>query len=84
MPLQAKILRAVEERRFERVGGTVPLQVDVRLVVATNKDLRAVVEARLFREDLYFRLSVFPITIPPLRDRGEDVQILARYFIDRF
>ena len=84
MPLQAKILRAVEERRFERVGGTVPLQVDVRLVVATNKDLRAVVAARLFREDLYFRLSVFPITIPPLRDRGEDVQILARYFIDRF
>ena len=53
-------------------------------MVATNKDLRAVVAARLFREDLYFRLSVFPITIPPLRDRGEDVQILARYFIDRF
>ena len=84
LPLQAKILRVVEERRFERVGGTVPMQVDVRLVAATNRDLRAAVAARLFREDLYFRLSVFPITIPPLRDRGEDVQILARYFIDRF
>ena len=79
-PLQAKILRAIEERRFERVGGTVPLQVDVRIVAATNKDLREAVAARQFREDLYFRLSVFPITIPPLRDRREDVPILARYF----
>ena len=84
LPLQAKILRAIEERRFERVGGTAPLQVDVRLVAATNKDLRAAVTARQFREDLYFRLSVFPITIPPLRDRPEDVPILARYFVDRF
>jgi transcriptional regulator with GAF, ATPase, and Fis domain len=84
LPLQAKILRAIEERRFERVGGTAPLQVDVRLVAATNKDLRAAVSARQFREDLYFRLSVFPITIPPLRDRREDIPLLARYFIDRF
>ena len=83
-PLQAKILRAIEERRFERVGGTVPLHVDVRIVAATNKDLREAVAARQFREDLYFRLSVFPITIPPFRDRREDVPILARYFIDRF
>ena len=83
-PLQAKILRAIEERVFERVGGTTPLQVDVRLVAATNKDLRAAVAAREFREDLYFRLSVFPIVIPPLRERSEDVPILARYFIDRF
>ena len=82
--LQAKILRAIEERRFERVGGTTPLQVDVRLVAATNKDLRAAVSARRFREDLYFRLSVFPITIPPLRDRQEDISLLALYFIDRF
>ena len=83
-PLQAKILRAIELRRFERVGGTTPLQVDVRIVVATNKDLRAEVGARRFREDLYFRLSVFPITIPPLRDRPDDIPILARYFVDRF
>ncbi len=83
-PLQAKILRAIEERVFERVGGTTPLQVDVRIVAATNKDLRAAVAAREFREDLYFRLSVFPIVIPPLRERSEDVPILARYFIDRF
>ena len=84
LPLQAKILRAIEERRFDRVGGTTPLQVDVRLVAATNKDLRAEVAAKQFREDLYFRLSVFPITIPPLRERRADIPILARYFIDRF
>ena len=83
-PLQAKILRAIEGHRFERVGGTTPLHVDVRIVAATNKDLQAEVSARQFREDLYFRLSVFPITIPPLRDRPEDITILARYFIDRF
>ena len=82
--LQAKILRALEERRFERVGGTVSLQVDVRIVAATNKALRAGVAAKLFREDLYFRLSVFPITIPPLRDRPDDIPILARAFVDRF
>ena len=82
--LQAKILRALEERQFERVGGTTSLVVDVRIVVATNKNLRAEVKARRFREDLYFRLSVFPITIPPLRERAEDVPTLALYFIDRF
>ena len=83
-PLQGKILRALEERTFERVGGTLPLRVDVRLVAATNKNLRAAVSARRFREDLFFRLSVFPITVPPLRDRRDDVPILARHFIERF
>jgi transcriptional regulator with GAF, ATPase, and Fis domain len=82
--LQAKILRALEEKRFERVGGTVPLQVDVRVVSATNRNLKAAVAARQYREDLYFRLSVFPITIPPLRDRPADITMLARYFIERF
>jgi DNA-binding NtrC family response regulator len=82
--LQAKILRALEEQRFERVGGTVPIQVDVRIVAATNRGLRASVAARQFREDLYFRLSVFPITIPPLRERLEDIPILARHFVERF
>jgi transcriptional regulator with GAF, ATPase, and Fis domain len=84
LTLQAKILRALEEKRFERVGGTVPLQVDVRVVAATNRNLKAAVAARQYREDLYFRLSVFPITIPPLRERAEDIPLLARYFIDRF
>ncbi len=84
MSLQAKILRALEEKKFERVGGTALLSVDVRLVAATNKGLRAAVAARRFREDLYFRLSVFPITIPPLRDRPGDIPVLARYFVERF
>ena len=84
LTLQAKILRALEEKKFERVGGTSLLQVDVRVVAATNRNLRAAVAARQFREDLFFRLSVFPITIPPLRDRQSDIPMLARYFIDRF
>jgi DNA-binding NtrC family response regulator len=84
LSLQAKILRALEEKRFERVGGTSLLQVDVRVVAATNRNLKAAVAARQFREDLFFRLSVFPITIPPLRDRQSDIPMLARYFIDRF
>ncbi len=84
LALQAKILRALEEKRFERVGGTAPLQVDVRVVAATNRNLRAAVAARQYREDLYFRLSVFPITIPPLRDRLDDIPRLARHFIERF
>ncbi len=84
LALQAKILRALEEKRFERVGGTATVQVDVRLVAATNRGLRAAVAARRFREDLYFRLSVFPITVPPLRDRPGDIPLLARFFVDRF
>ena len=84
LTLQAKILRALEEKRFERVGGTAPLQVDVRVVAATNRNLRAAVAARQYREDLYFRLSVFPITIPPLRERRDDIPRLARHFIERF
>jgi DNA-binding NtrC family response regulator len=84
LALQAKILRALEEKRFERVGGTASVQVDVRLVAATNRGLRAAVAARRFREDLFFRLSVFPITVPPLRDRPGDIPLLARYFVDRF
>jgi len=84
LSLQAKILRALEEKRFERVGGTVPLQVDVRVVAATNRNLKAAVAARQYREDLYFRLSVFPIVIPPLRERPDDIPTLARFFIERF
>jgi DNA-binding NtrC family response regulator len=84
LPLQAKILRALEEKRFERVGGTAALQVDVRIVAATNRNLKLAVAARQFREDLYFRLSVFPIAIPPLRERPADIPLLAKYFLERF
>ena len=84
LALQAKILRALEEKRFERVGGTAQVTVDVRLVAATNRGLRAQVAARRFREDLFFRLSVFPSTVPPLRERPGDIPLLARFFVDRF
>src|SRR5687767_2809281 len=84
LALQAKILRALEEKQFERVGGTQSLHVDVRVVAATNRQLKQRVAERQFREDLYFRLSVFPIQIPPLRERTDDVVILARHFVDKF
>ena len=82
--IQSKLLRVLEERRFDRVGGTQGVEVDVRILAATNKDLRAAVAARLFREDLYFRIAGVPITIPPLRERGNDVLLLADAFLERF
>jgi len=82
--LQAKILRLVQEKQFERVGGVQTLSVDVRVVAATNRDLRAAVAAREFREDLFFRLSVFPIDIPPLRRRRGDIAQLADVFLERY
>ena len=84
LPLQAKILRALEEKSFERVGGTQTLRVDVRVVAATHRNLKARVAERQFREDLFFRLSVFPIQIPALRERGGDIVILARHFVEKF
>ena len=84
LAIQSKLLRVLEERRFDRVGGTQTIDVDVRIVAATNKDLRAAVTAKTFREDLYFRIAAVPITIPPLRLRGEDVQLLADTFLERF
>jgi DNA-binding NtrC family response regulator len=83
LTLQGKILRALEARTFDRLGGTASIKVDVRLVAATNRHLKQAVAARQFREDLYFRLSVFPITVPPLRERREDIAILARHFIEK-
>ena len=84
LALQAKILRALEERTFERVGGNISLHVDTRVVAATNRNLKAGVASQQFREDLYFRLSVFPITIPPLRERLGDIGILAQHFVEKF
>jgi DNA-binding NtrC family response regulator len=81
--LQGKILRALEDRTFDRLGGTATIKVDVRVVAATNRHLKQAVATRQFREDLYFRLSVFPITVPPLRDRKDDIPILARHFIEK-
>jgi DNA-binding NtrC family response regulator len=81
--IQAKILRLLETRQFERVGGTTTLHADVRLVAATNRQLRVEVTERRFREDLYFRLSVVPVTVPPLRERGDDIVMLARHFLER-
>lgn len=80
LAVQGKLLRAIEEKSVDRIGGKAPIPVDVRIVAATNKDLRAAVDAQEFRGDLFFRLAVFPIEIPPLRDRGEDVVLLARQF----
>jgi DNA-binding NtrC family response regulator len=84
LAIQGKLLRVLEEKRFERVGGTQVIEVNVRILTATNKDLRAAVEDRTFREDLFFRISAVPITIPPLRDRGDDVVLLAEHFLERF
>ena len=81
---QAKLLRVLEERSFERVGGTQLVDIDVRILAATNKDLREAVAAKTFREDLYFRIAAVPITIPPLSERGDDVLMLAEHFLDRF
>src|ERR1700749_2312927 len=84
LAVQSKLLRVLEERKFDRVGGTQEIEVNVRIITATNKDLRAAVADKTFREDLYFRISAVPITIPPLRDRGADVLLLAEHFLDKF
>ena len=84
LPLQGKILRALEERVVRRVGGTRTIPFDVRLIAATHVDLRAAVQRREFREDLYYRLNVVPVELPPLRARGDDILLIARHFLERF
>ena len=81
---QAKILRLVQEQRFERVGGTETVQTDVRVIAATNADLEKMAEDGRFRKDLYFRLNVFTIKLPPLRERGDDISLLIEHYVRRF
>ncbi|HEX8253713.1 MAG TPA: sigma-54 dependent transcriptional regulator [Thermoanaerobaculia bacterium] len=84
LAVQSKVLRVVQERRFERIGGTATVDVDVRIICATNRDLEETVKRGAFREDLFFRINVFPVTIPPLRARREDVDALIDHFLQRF
>ena len=84
LDLQPKLLRALQEKSFERLGGTKTIPIDVRLVAATNRNLTQMMGDKLFRSDLYYRLKVFPITTPPLRDRPEDIPMLARHFVQRY
>jgi DNA-binding NtrC family response regulator len=81
---QSKLLRVLEEKMVERLGGTVPFHADVRVIAATNRDLQAATASGDFRSDLFYRLNVFPIQIPALRDRGDDITLISEYFLDRF
>ena len=84
MDLQPKLLRALQEKSFERLGGTRTIPIDVRLVAATNRNLAQMMDDKLFRSDLYYRLKVFPIVTAPLRDHPEDIPILARHFTKKY
>ena len=81
---QIALLRVLQEHEFERVGGTGSIQTNVRVIAATNRDLQAAIARSTFRSDLFYRLNVFPIEVPPLRERREDIPVLVAYFIDRY
>lgn len=84
LSVQAKLLRIIQEKEFERVGGSKTIKVDVRVIAATNRNLEELIRENLFREDLYYRLNIFPITVPPLRERKTDILLLADYFVDKY
>jgi transcriptional regulator with PAS, ATPase and Fis domain len=84
LPLQAKLLRVLQCREFRKVGGSKPIKVDVRIIAATNRDLRKAAAEGAFREDLFYRIDVIPIMLPPLRDRKEDIPLLVDFFIEKF
>ncbi len=84
LEMQVKLLRAIEEREIERVGGKEPIKIDIRIIASTKKDLKQLVKEGKFREDLFYRLNVFPINIPPLRERTSDIPLLVDYFVNRF
>src|SRR4029077_3373775 len=84
MTVQTKLLRVLQEGEFQRVGGNQTIRVDVRLITATNKDLAGMIEGKQFREDLYYRLNVLRIHLPPLRERKEDIPLLVKYFLNQF
>ena len=84
LELQPKLLRALQEKSFERLGGTRTIPIDVRLLAATNRNLTQMMGDKLFRSDLYYRLKVFPVLTPSLRDHPEDIPLLARYFVKKY
>ena len=83
LPMQVKLLRVLQERLFDRVGGGKPIQADVRIIAATHRDLEAMIRTQGFREDLYYRLNVFPIETPPLRERCDDIPLLLQELLNR-
>ena len=84
LPVQAKLLRILQEKEFEKVGGSKTMKTDIRVIAATNRDLEEEIESGKFREDLYYRLNIFPITVPPLRERKADILVLADYFVEKY
>ena len=84
LELQSKLLRSIQEQEFERLGGNRTIHVDIRLVAATNRDLKQMIDEHKFRSDLYYRLNVFPLTVPPLRERQRDIPLLLRHFAQKY